>query len=58
MFMDTSRRRSPSTANFATWERSEATSASVRSFTLTLYFTPAASQMRARTAVANAENVG
>src|ERR1700722_14091619 len=47
MFIDTSRRRSPSTANFATWERSEATSASVRSFTLTLYFTPAASQMRA-----------
>ena len=47
MFIDTSRRRSPSTANFATCERSEATSASVRSFTLTLYFTPAASQMRA-----------
>src|ERR1700682_2470710 len=46
MFIDTSRRRSPSTANFATWDRSEATSASVRSFTLTLYFTPAASQMR------------
>src|SRR5271154_930967 len=47
MLIDTSRRRSPSTANFATWERSEATSASVRSFTLTLYFTPAASHMRA-----------
>src|SRR5580700_8326040 len=47
MFIDTSRRRSPSTANLATWERSDATSASVRSFTLTWYFTPAASQMRA-----------
>src|SRR5271165_834065 len=47
MFIDTSRRRSPSTANFATCDRSEATSASVKSFTLTLYFTPAASQMRA-----------
>src|SRR5271170_3081750 len=46
MFIDTSRRRSPSTANFATCERSEATSASVRSFTLTWSFTPAASQMR------------
>src|ERR1019366_5541673 len=46
MFIDTSRRRSPSTANFATCERSDATSASVKSFTLTLYFTPAASQMR------------
>src|SRR3984893_1017293 len=47
MFIDTSRRRSPSTANLATWDRSDATSASVRSFTLTLYFTPAASHMRA-----------
>src|SRR6202047_3675676 len=46
MFIDTSRRRSPSTANLATWDRSDATSASVRSFTLTLYFTPAASHMR------------
>src|SRR5271155_5808915 len=46
MFIDTSRRRSPSTANFATCERKEATSASVRSFTLTLYLTPAASQIR------------
>src|SRR5450755_828730 len=45
MFIDTSRRKSPSTANFATCERSEATSGSVRSLTLTLCLTPAASQI-------------
>src|SRR5665213_254606 len=49
MFMETSRRRSPSTANFAICERSALTSISVRSFTLVRGSTPAPSQaMRAR----------
>jgi len=44
MFMETSRRRSPSTANFAICERIAFTSASVRSFTLVVGATPAAAQ--------------
>ena len=49
MFIDTSRRRSPSTANLAICERIALTSASVRSFTLVAGLTPAAMQaVRAR----------
>src|SRR5437763_8576948 len=44
MFIDTSRGRSPSTAYLAICERIELTSASVRSFTLVLGSTPAATQ--------------
>jgi hypothetical protein len=44
MFIDTSRRRSPSTSHLAICERSAATSASVRSFTLVEGFTPASWQ--------------
>src|SRR6185369_15572701 len=49
MFMDTSRRRSPSTGNFWISERIVLTSASVRSFTLVLGSMPAAvHRLRAR----------
>src|SRR5262252_4003005 len=44
MFMDTSRRRSPSTANLLICERMALISASVRSFTLVVGLTPAPSQ--------------
>src|SRR3984885_3533622 len=46
MFIETSRRKSPSTANFAICERMAFTSGSVRSFTLVVGLTPAASQER------------
>src|SRR5258707_5505373 len=46
MFIDVSRRKSPSTVNLVTCSRSLSISASVRSLIFDECFTPAASQMR------------
>ena len=48
MFIDTSRRRSPSTVNLATCSRSLSMSVSDRSLILAELLTPAAPQMPAR----------